>query len=266
MRAEELIEQQPLRGRTVLVTRPGHLADNLIQAIAAQGGRALHLPTVDIEFQSEIPGIRQVFDGAQPHDIGVFVSVNAVHSVSNWLVANNLHWPPAMKCMAVGPTTAKAAETAFSLDHVTAPASKFGAESLLEMEVLQQTSDSSIALFVGADGSPLLQTEFPKRGFTVSELIVYRRVIPEINPDSVAESLKESGVDYVVITSITGADHLFEMLGSEFAQQIKSARFVTYSERIANHLTKIGIKHTHVADEASDSSVIETIISNLPHL
>ena len=216
---------QSLAGRRILVTRPEHQAGPLIEAIAAAGGTALHLPVMQITGKSA-EEVRALAASLPAPDITVFVSRNAVDF---GIEATST----ASRIAAIGPATAAALE-AFgrNADIVAAGADS---ESLLDHEALQDVAGSAVTIVRGEDGRTLLGDELTARSATVSYLPVYRREQGQPRAeqiDAAAAALQAGEIDAVVVMSVASLDFLLAILPGEAHLPLRQTPLVAPGERV----------------------------------
>src|SRR5438105_1278810 len=109
----------PLRGLSVIVTRPAHQADSLCASIERAGGEVIRWPTIDIAPLEQAAGIEHA-----PADWIFFLSANAVQHGARHIVRGTA------KIAAIGKTTAAAlAAVNFQVDLV--PEEGSSSEALL---------------------------------------------------------------------------------------------------------------------------------------
>lgn len=248
-----------LAGKTVLITRAMEMSADLADAVRASGGTAFMLPTMAACSNADDAGLDRLFADDAAFDLGVFVSVNAVNAVADWLHENDLAWPPDIKCAAVGEKTAAAVRGRLGIDSVVAPSSGYGARQLAELEEMRMLDDASVAIFESVDGSGFVQMAFGGKCRILVEFPVYRIEAPDADVSEISRQLRGDGIDYVVITSVTGARNLIDMLGYELTRLLAKSRFVVYSERIAEYLERQGVEFVTVASSASDEAVMQAM-------
>ena len=249
-----------LNGRTVLVTRPAHLAGPLVNDIEKQGGCSVLLPTVEIENLVDANELGPIFRGDVFYDLGIFSSKNAIQVVAQWCHQENLHWPARMACATVGAKTAEMAKKMFGLDTVICPKVNSGARELLKMKHLTHVFEQSIVIFDGENGAQILQEHLEGSCKKLTSYVVYRRILPKADTGPVKEALNGRGVDYVVVTSVAGASNLFKLLDQESTERVADSCFVAYSARIGEYLESRGIARIRIAEQASDSAVLKEIL------
>ncbi len=250
-----------LEGVSVLVTRPSAYAGYLIGEIEMRGGHAIVLPTVQVDFTVEDSGFPTLLRADSERKIVIFTSRNAVDAVAEWLRSKNAKWPPALECVAVGYKTAQAIQSAFGVADVVYPEARHGIDGLMEMDRMQNLNQMpSVVVDGGGANSEKLSDYLKQRGSrSVVHFVVYRRKCPEVDIESVTDCLNQGSIDYVVITSVSGASNLLELLGTQSTARLRASCIIAYSERIADFLCSEGFDRVIVASESCDDAVIEAI-------
>ena len=122
-----------LDGVTVLVTRPAGQAAHLCRLIEAAGGRALHIPTLEISPVEDLDQVRAAAGDIERFDIVIFVSPNAVR------FGRRLFDDPASVAASIGAigasTSRSLRQAGFKVE--IEPASGFTSEALLKHHALQ---------------------------------------------------------------------------------------------------------------------------------
>ena len=250
-----------LDGVSVLVTRPFDYARYLADEIEIRGGHPILLPTMQVDYIVEDSGFRQLLESDLDRQIVVFTSRNAVDAVAEWMARQHAHWPANLECAAVGPKTAIAIRSAFRLTDVLHPNERFGIDGLMELDRMQDLSriPSAVIDGGGANSAKLVGLLQQRGSPSVAHCVVYRRSFPDIDTRYVSEYISRNTLDYVIITSVTGASNLFELLGSQSTDKLRVSCMIAYSERIAEFLRSKGFERIAVAGESSDDAVLEVI-------
>jgi uroporphyrinogen-III synthase len=243
----------PLRQLKVLVTRPQAQAQDLCASIEALGGKAITFPTIEIEF---IPKAEWAEIDVSHADWLVFVSRNAV---AGFVAEQGADFITQQKTAAVGAGTAAAMKQA-GLPVTLQPALSNGSEGLLSLSEWQDLSNQHVVIVRGEGGREFLADTLRQRGASIDYIEVYRRTIPAC--DAAAEQLALSA-DVLIATSVTGVEHLTEMLKAQHAALIKIPLIVV-SERIKQQAQLLGFEQIFVSKEATDEALINQLrqISN----
>ena len=247
-----------LDGATVLITRPEAYSSYLSEEIKRQGGIPVIFPTLDIEYCTQ--GLdEESFNG---HDLAIFTSRNAVAAVVEYLKQEGMNWPKSLRCAAVGNKTADEVRGAFSVGEVIAPTKDFGGTALMTLESMQNLSGQRVIFFDGGGPRSVLLARMLEdiNCKAVTHAVVYRRVQPPSDPKELQSVLGQSGVDFVVLTSVASSANLLEMLDIELVNEIKRAVVIVYSKRIQQELEKWGFEQIVVSEIPSDDAVLEAIM------
>lgn len=214
-----------LAGVGVLVTRPWHQSDKLVDAVEALGGSAIRFPVIEIVPRETADVLADTRQQEDP-DIVIFVSPNAVrHGLS---YANNA------QIAVVGPATALAIEAAGRSVDIR-PASGFDSEHLLAEPELAAVQGSNVRIIRGNDGREIIADTLKERGASVSYLSVYARQAPEYNESELAalEAQWRSGaIDVVTVMSVESLTNLAKLLPDWCRKQLGKTRLVTPAARV----------------------------------
>src|SRR5690349_21638009 len=106
------LASEALKGRGVLVTRPGERAANLARLVEQAGGRAFLFPAIEIEDLPPPAALGEL----ERFDLAVFISPTAASKVMDQVGA----WPRGLRAAAVGGGTRRELERR-GVAHVIAP-------------------------------------------------------------------------------------------------------------------------------------------------
>ena len=116
-----------------------------------------------------------------------------------------------------------------------------------------------MCLVCGANSVKLLDNLRQRGSPSVAHFVVYRRKCPDFDLAHVSDLFGKGSIDYVVITSVSGASNLFELLGTQLTDQLRASCMIAYSERIADYLCSEGFERVVVASESCDDAVVKAI-------
>lgn len=234
----------------VLVTRPARQALSLCQKLSAANLTPVSYPTIDIQPVSKPAHATQQLADIGHKDYLIFSSQNAVAHADLLL---NKHWPALPNTLvAIGPKTAIAL-AAIHLPPTIVAQKPFNSEALLKQ--FQQTLDGKTGAIVkGEGGRPFLANQLQKRGLSLINIDVYRRCLPQHSTDL------NSPIKYITITSQLALDNLFSMQQARAELFKQQACFITFSQRIAAYALTLGCQHVHTCPEASDDSLVNSIL------
>jgi uroporphyrinogen-III synthase len=236
-----------LRGRAILVTRPGERAGNLARLIEQAGGRAHRLPAIEIEDLPAPPALERL----ERFELAVFVSPTAASRAMARIPA----WPPRLRAAAVGGGTRRELERR-GLSGVIAPQAGADSEALLALPEMRSVAGKRIVIFRGEGGRELLGDTLRERGAEVEYAACYRRSAPKARP-----ALTEAQLDAVTVSSSQGLANLFELL--EPALLRAKPMFVSHP-RVADSARARGVREVVVAGP-SDEQMLERLVAYFAH-
>jgi uroporphyrinogen-III synthase len=232
-----------LRGRGILVTRPGERAASLARLIESAGGRAHLFPAIEIEDLPAPPALAQL----DRFDLAVFVSPTAVARIMAHLAA----WPAALPAAAVGGGTRRELER-HGVKEVIAPRAGADSEALLALAEMQQVAGKRVVIFRGEDGRELLGDTLRGRGAQVEYAAGYRRTRP-----TGGRLWKEDEIDAITVSSSQGLANLFEMLDGAF---LRARPLFVPHPRVAAGARARAVREVVVAGP-SDEQVLEALVA-----
>lgn len=247
-----------LNGAGVLVTRPAHQAEHLVQLIEQAGGKAIRFPTLAIAGVDDVDEIKTIFQRLDSYQCVIFVSVNAVNFA---LRANGGKIPSSKSVVfaAIGGSTAQALINADLVVDLV-PKQDFNSEALLAMPEMQHISGQRMLIVRGQGGREELANKLRERGAKVDYLPVYKRIIPQVDNISNLSYLIENGLNVITITSGEALQNLVLMAGDQHATAIREVPLVVVSDRIRCLAADLGFNRIAVTQSPSDSAILETVI------
>lgn len=241
----------PLKGRSVLITRPAHLAGPTSALFASRGARALVYPLVEIK---EMP-----FELPEPGSIDVFVftSQNAVDLFFSRIRAEgrDARFFGGARVYCIGPKTRDAlARYGIAADGM---AEEFVAEGLVELLKDMDLEGKRVCLPRAAGARPVLAEALRHKGAVVEEIVVYETVMPKTaSCEGFVEALRE--VDTVVFTSPSGVRHAAELLGGG-TDMLAAKTIVAIGPVTAQALRRLGMKPAVTAARYTDEGILEAL-------
>ncbi|WP_080836991.1 uroporphyrinogen-III C-methyltransferase [Cohnella massiliensis] len=209
------IEDKPLFGCRILVTRARSQASELADKIDELGGEAYEFPTIETRPQQD-PGrverIRAALAEAETYDWIILTSVNGVEFFFRWLEANRVDIRRFHRASfaAVGPKTAEALQARGIVADVLPE--KFQAEHLLESLKSRLVSGQKALLPRGDLARKQLPKELKALGIETVELDLYETVLPVVQDELLPELLREGAIHIVTFTSSSTVTNLFAAL------------------------------------------------------
>ena len=248
---------------SVVVTRAVHQADELCDLISQAGAEAVRFPVTEIEAvdDSDAALVRSL-ETLDEADVAIFVSPNAATYGLSLLERWGRELPKRAIVLAVGPGTARQLhERGVSVSAV--PQGKYDSEALLALPDLQDVAGRSILIIRGQAGRELLAEELARRQAVVSHLVCYRRVALD-NPDpKVLSRWHDKGFDVLILTSVSAAHHLWQLLGTSTVELLKNMCVVVSSERIGEYCRSMGFAGSIVVAENAGMSALVSALEQI---
>ena len=247
---------KPLAGRTVLITRPSHLALQTASLFADNGARVVLYPLLDISpLPFDLPDV-------SAFDLFIFTSQNAVPLFMNKMLAANLDARSFNKSgiYCIGPRT-RDALLAYGI-RADGMAGEYRAEGIVEMFRETDLSGKRVCLPRARGARGYLVDALRERGANVLEIPVYETVLPEeASKEGFLSALAEA--DTVVFTSPSGIRHAIELLGDE-QDLLRSKRLAAIGPVTAAAMQRLGVPAQVTAGEYTDEGIIEALKGESP--
>ncbi len=217
--------ERPLRGATVLVTRPAHQSAGLIRAIEEAGGRTYPFPVIDIVARNPDDVLAERRGQHEP-DVVIFVSANAVrHGLDAFQDST-------AAIAAIGPATAAAlAEAGRPADIV--PLGGYASEHLLAEDALRDMTGRTVTIVRGQSGRELLAETLSHRGASVQYLSVYRTERHRFTTAELDRIERDwDSIDAVIVMSVATLDALLAALPATCVDTLGAVPLVGPGERV----------------------------------
>ena len=224
-RVSRAIEERPLEGRTIVITRARAQAQRFAQLLEAAGARVLQAPTIVIEPPASWELLDTALGALDSFTWVVFTSVNGVAMVDRRLSARGLAWATITRkrVAAIGPATAEAlAEHGVRVELVP---TEYRAEALVEALRRLVGPADRVLLPRAKETRDVLVVELRRLGVTVTEVPAYQTRRIEDGVVRLREALASGSVDAVTFTSSSTARN--------FAEQFSDSERSAWRGRIA---------------------------------
>jgi uroporphyrinogen-III synthase len=248
----------PLRGRTIMVTRPRQQLHGLADRLKSLGADTLEVPSVEICCPEEWEEVDAAIDVIDSFAWIVFTSANGVNSFMQRVAEVGAEVQDVMsrKLAAIGPATAKAIE-------------KFGRKPDVVPAVF--ISDEITSLLGPLEGKKVLLPRadiarrdiayaIEEKGGIAVNVTVYK--IKQATDPDIVELIKKSGkVDYITFTSGSTVDATCVLLRK--AQRINwmnEVQLVSIGPITAKKLAELGYSPGLVAKTYTSEGIVEIIL------
>jgi uroporphyrinogen III methyltransferase/synthase len=214
-RVSRAIEERPLEGRTIVITRARAQAQRFAQLLEAAGARVLQAPTIVIEPPASWELLDTALGALDSFTWVVFTSVNGVAMVDRRLSARGLAWAAIARkrVAAIGPATAEAlAEHGVRVELVP---TEYRAEALVEALRRLVGPADRVLLPRAKETRDVLVVELRRLGVAVTEVPAYQTRRIEDGVARLREALASGSVDAVTFTSSSTARNFAEQFSAD---------------------------------------------------
>jgi len=275
-----------LRGVHIVVTRPLAQAEPWAQRLIELGAAVTLLPLMEIVPVQDVEKIRAIKNCVLDFDSynkAIFVSQNAVEYGFEWLENYWPQLPMGVSFFAVGETTAKLLQSygASVTDLAQTQDGAMTSETLLQSPDLQQVAGDKILIFRGVGGRTHLGETLVARGAKVDYCELYDRCLPQAALEQFKQLFQHnSSLDLrktldlsktldlrnTIVTLHSGEafSNLASLLSQSGVDKLKlqqELQLLVPSVRVAEQATSAGFKKIFTADNATDASMLQRLMS-----
>ncbi|MGI6468954.1 MAG: uroporphyrinogen-III C-methyltransferase [Syntrophomonadaceae bacterium] len=257
------IENKPLWGKRVLVTRARAQASSLVARIRQAGGQATECPSIVIQKEVDRAALDTAFKSLEYYDWLVFTSVNGVDIFLEEMLQYGLDIRDlkGIRLVAIGPATRKRLE-----EHglrVDIMPERFQAEGILE-ELQKSITPGQWVLLPRAIGArPILPETLKNWGVYLHEIGLYRAVAAQTANPGLVSALLAGDFDYLTFTSSSTVTNFVKMIGEGNVSAIDAVVKVACIGPItAQTASDLGFTINVMAREYTIEGLVEAIIED----
>ena len=255
-------ENLPLYGKRVLITRPRHQAEDLVQRVVAHGGVPHLLPTVEIKEPDDWAPVDAAIENLTQYQWLVFTSSNGVRYFFDRLrlLGRDLRAVGHLKLAAIGPKTADALRR-LHLDPDIVP-ERYQSEDLAAA-LLERITPGDRVLLARADrGRDVLRQTLGER-CEVDWIAVYSQTDATLEEAVLLKHLRRGELDYITLTSVNIARVLLQALDQTTRLRIIAGELglVSISPVTSEEIRRQGLPIAAEAKEATMAGVVESLVN-----
>jgi len=252
-----------LQGLDILVTRPTDAAEPLcarLQSIGARCHQTAVMQITPLRSQAQEQAIKSLLLDFDRYQFAIFISQNAVRYGLDWI---DRFWPQpphGQRYLAIGAATARALNGSF-LGPVESAANAMNSEALLALPSLQNINGQRVIIFRGLGGRETLAQTLLERGAEVDYCELYDRQVPE----NLKQQLMSVGFNQttqkclLTVHSGESLSNLSAAISNSLLEAWRNIPLLVPGERVAGMARELGFDRIVVAENASDSCVVDTI-------
>lgn len=206
--------ENPLTGKRIVITRARTQAGVLAERIAALGGEAIELATIEIEAPKDFAAFDAALARLQSYHWLIFTSVNSVEPFLTRLsrTGKSVADLARLRVAAIGSETAK--RLAAAGIRVAVVPERYQAEGILDSLRAEEIGGKNVLLPRAAQARDLLPETLRQWGATVDVVEAYRTVAPKIDIGAARRRFARGDVDVVTFTSSSTVRNFVQLFGA----------------------------------------------------
>ncbi|MCJ8297762.1 MAG: uroporphyrinogen-III synthase [Pseudomonadales bacterium] len=251
----------------VLVTRPEHRQAALCELLQSKSLQPVSFATIKIAARdsshTDYGRLKQHILDLDLFDIIICVSANAA-AIAGELIED--YWPQlplGITWIAIGNASARALAK-YQIQALT-PAADHDSEALLQLVQLQQLAGKKVLILKGNSGRQLLSETLCDRGAIITEAVLYDRLIATYTDQQINNSLYNSGLSAILVTSGEALCNLTAIAsGSQKQFEHKSllaTPLIVPSTRVAKIASTQGYYRITVARAADNQAMLDALLT-----
>lgn len=221
------IEQRPLFGKRVVVTRSRAQASVLTQRLEDLGAEVWEFPTIEVVPPADYVSLDNCLKLLKEYQWIVFTSVNGVEAFFQrlWETGGDIRQLQGIRLAAIGPATGKSLEDrGLRVDYIP---EEFRAEAVAEGLVGKVRAGERILLPRAREARTVLPKLLKESGAVVDEIVAYDTINGSGDSRVIKEMLENRRLDAVTFTSSSTVRNFVSMLqdsqeGVEFKKDVSS--------------------------------------------
>ncbi|MDI6751878.1 MAG: uroporphyrinogen-III C-methyltransferase [bacterium] len=253
-------EKKPLFGKTILVTRARHQANELSRLLEEEGACVIEFPLIKIEPPHSFERLDEAIENISKYDWLIFTSVNGVLSFFERLLKKaDIRCLAKVKVCAIGPATKEACEKTGI--KVELEPKEFRAEGIIKAMKGLDIAGKNLLILRAEEAREVLPEALREMGALVDVVPVYRTIRPEASSTKIKEMLKNSEISLITFTSSSCVKNFCELIDQrELWDKVKSACIGPITEEKAKEL---GFNLQIVAKEYTIPGLVKEICQAL---
>lgn len=257
------IENKPLWGKRIIVTRARAQASRLVEGINELGGEAIEFPSIVIKPEEDLSSLYNAYKHLDSYDWIIFTSVNAVEIFfaqmkNEDIDIRSLH---GINLCAIGPATRDSLQDrGLKVDLVP---DEYRAEGILK-ELGNKVKNGQWVLLPRARGARKVLPETLRQwGVLVNEVILYEAIPDTRTGKARITEIIEDRVDYLTFTSSSTVSNFVRMVGRDKVLSLNNkARVACIGPVTAETAKSHGFKVDIIAGEYTIDGLLTAILDD----
>ncbi len=257
------VEDKPLWGKKVVITRSREQASVLVKKIWDLGGIPLEFPTIKISKEADLTQLAEAFKHINDYQWIIFTSVNAVEIFFDEMKLNNIDIRDLyrIKICAIGPATRKKLED-WGLKVEVMP-DEYRAEGVLEALNGIITEEERVLMPRARGARDVLPETLRKWGLQVDEIKIYSAALVAGENADIPDNIIQGKVDYLTFTSSSTVNNFVEIMGLENISKLgKEIKIACIGPITADKARELGFEVKIVAEEYTIDGLVQAILND----
>ena len=249
------IQDRPLVGRTVLVTRPEGQAEALAKPLRDLGARVLQQPAIAIQPPQDWQPVDSAIAKLSEYDLLIFCSHNGVQFFLNRLETRggDMRALAGLEIGCIGKKTAAALQQ-FHLQCDLLP-DTFHAEAMASL-IGSRVNQKRIMVIRASRGNDELATQLAALGGDVTQVIAYQHSDVTVCDTSIKEAVSNGEVDWITVASSATAESLHCM----FSNSMNDMKIASLSPITSQKLNELGYPIKAEASPYTIEALVEALV------
>ncbi|MDQ0417264.1 uroporphyrinogen III methyltransferase/synthase [Croceifilum oryzae] len=258
-----MLEQKPLSGRRVLVTRARSQSSGLVKKIADLGGEPIEMPMIRMVMPSDLSQIDAALQEVADFDWIVLTSVNGAEFFFQRLRELQLDIREIGRCRiaAVGPKTVQVIEAkGVQVDLVPLT---FRAEDLIEQLLRMVKPGQKVLLPRGNLAREILPIALRQVGCTVVEVDLYETQLDTGDAEGVARYLEQGLLDIITFTSSSTVQNFVKVMQSirpDVQALLSTTQLACIGPVTADAARKLGLNVAAIAEPYTIEGLVQAVL------
>ncbi len=234
-------ESRPLFGKSVVVTRAGDQADDMIEQLYERGAEPLLFPVIKMVEPDDTAPLDQAIKNLDQYHGVIFTSVNGVRWFMKRLKQHDLDIRElkGIRLYCIGPKTGEAVQDlGIKVDLVP---EEFVAESLIEHIGKEEIAGKKFLLPRAQVAREVLPDELRKLGAKVDVAPAYKTILPDTDVTTLKERLQTGTIDVMTFTSSSTVKNFVEMIGDELKESLNQVTLACIGPVTAKTAEELGL-------------------------
>ncbi|MDI6821292.1 MAG: uroporphyrinogen-III synthase [Actinomycetota bacterium] len=264
MAGKVYLENKPLSGKKILVTRSRAQAGDFIQALEELGAEVVEFPTIKILPPEDFKALDDAIADLRRYNWIIFTSVNGVSFFMErfYHKGKDVRELKGIKIAAIGPATGRELKRwGLTTDYIPR---EYCAESIIEGFKGGEVEGTSILIPRAEKAREILSQGLRELGASVDVVTAYRTVIDDSHVSGVKQILSRGEIDIITFTSSSTVKNFVRLLeGIDLKSMLQKVMVACIGPITASTTQDLGLKVDVIAEEYTIEGLIKAILKKI---